>query len=124
MGGQLHLEIEPVQTLPQAVRGLDIVVTSGPILKQPKPLIQAGWLAPGSFASLVDFDSSWQGPAPREADKVATDALSQMRYYRQEGYFRETPEPYAELGEIVAGKKPGREAKGERTMGINLGLAL
>ena len=40
------------------------------------------------------------------------------------GYFQSTPEPYAELGEIVAGLKPGRERAEERTMAINLGLAL
>jgi ornithine cyclodeaminase/alanine dehydrogenase len=124
MGEHLHIDVEPVRTVSEAVRGLDIVVTSGPILKHPTPLIEAGWLSRGSFASLVDFDSSWQGAALREADKLATDDLSQMRYYRQEGYFRETPEAYADLGEIVAGKRPGRESDSERTMGINLGLAL
>ena len=124
MGEHLHIDVEPVRTVSEAVRGLDIVVTSGPILKHPTPLIEAGWLSRGSFASLVDFDSSWQGAALREADKLATDDLSQMRYYRQEGYFRETPEAYADLGEIVAGQKPGRESASERTMGINLGLAL
>jgi len=124
MGAQLEMDIEPVRALPDAVGGLDIVVTSGPILKQPKPLIQPGWLASGSFASLVDFDSYWQGAALREADKLATDDLAQMRYYREEGYFRDTPEAYADLGEIVAGKKPGRETEGERTVAINLGLAL
>jgi ornithine cyclodeaminase/alanine dehydrogenase len=117
MEERLGVEVEPV-------RGLDIVVTSGPILKNPTPPIEPGWLAPGSFASLVDFDSCWQGAALREMDKVATDDLAQMRYYRHEGYFRETPEAYADLGEIVAGKKPGRESASERTAGINLGLAL
>jgi ornithine cyclodeaminase/alanine dehydrogenase-like protein (mu-crystallin family) len=124
MGEQLHLDIEPVRTVPEAVKGLDIVVTSGPILKNPKPSIEPGWLAPGSFASLVDFDSYWQGAALREVDKLATDDLDQMRYYRQEGYFRETPGVYADLGEIVAGKKPGRESANERTASVNLGLAL
>ena len=124
MSEQLQVDIKPVKALSEAVRGLDIVVTSGPIVKNPKPLIEAGWLAPGSFASLVDFDSAWQGAALREADKLATDDLAQMGYYRREGYFRETPEAYADLGEIVARKKPGREADGERTMSINLGLAL
>ena len=124
MAVQLDLDIEPVKTLPEAVRDLDIVVTSGPILKNPQPLIEAGWLAPGSFASLVDFDSCWQGAALREGDKLATDDLAQMRYYRHEGYFRETPEAYADLGEIVAGTKPGRESESERTASINLGLAL
>ena len=124
MGPRLHVDIEPVETLPDAVRGLDIVVTSGPILKHPKPAIEAGWLAPGAFASLVDFDSYWQGAALRELDRLATDDLAQMSYYRREGYFRETPEPYADLGEIVAGKKPGRASASERTASINLGLAL
>jgi len=103
---------------------MDIVVTSGPILKHPSPPIEPGWLAPGSFASLVDFDSYWQGAAPREMDKLATDDVAQRRYYRQEGYFRGTPEPYADLGEIVARKKPGRESAGERTAAVNLGIAL
>lgn len=124
MGELLQLDIEPVQSLSAAVKGMDIVVTSGPILKNPNPAIEPGWLAPGSFASLVDFDSYWQGAALRELDKLATDDLAQMRYYRREGYFRETPEAYADLGEIVAGKKPGRETEDERTAGINLGLAL
>ncbi len=124
MGKQLGLEIEPVDDVSKAVKGLDMVVTSGPILKSPQPAIPAGWLARGSFASLVDFDSYWQGAALREADKLATDDLSQMRYYRQEGYFQDTPEPYADLGEIAVGKKPGRESDEERTIAINLGLAL
>jgi ornithine cyclodeaminase/alanine dehydrogenase-like protein (mu-crystallin family) len=124
MEAQLGVAVEPVRELATAVRDLDIVVTSGPILKRPTPRIAAGWLAPGGFASLVDFDSSWQGPALREVDKLATDDLAQMRYYRDDGYFRDTPEPYADLGQLVAGTRPGRERAEERTMTINLGLAL
>ncbi|MEX1247924.1 MAG: ornithine cyclodeaminase family protein [Anaerolineales bacterium] len=124
MGTQLGLDIEPVQSLPEAVKGMDVVITSGPILKNPKPAIEAGWLAKGAFASLVDFDSYWQGAALKEMDKLATDDLAQMRHYRQEGYFKETPEPYADLGEIAVGKKPGRQTDGERTAAVNLGLAL
>ena len=124
MKANLGLAVEVVQSLPEAVKGMDIVVTSGPILKNPQPAIEAGWLAPGGFASLVDFDSYWQGAALKEMDKVATDDLAQMRYYRQEGYFKETPQPYADLGEIAAGKKQGREADSERIAAINLGLAL
>jgi ornithine cyclodeaminase/alanine dehydrogenase len=124
MKAELGLDIEAVTQLPQAVKGMDIVVTSGPILKHPTPAIEAGWLAPGAFASLVDFDSYWQGAALKEMDKISTDDLAQMRYYRGEGYFKETPEAYADLGEIAAGKKPGRENPSERIAAINLGLAL
>lgn len=124
MSVALSLDVEPVKRLPEAVKGLDMVVTSGPILKNPRPLIEPRWLAPGAFASPVDFDSYWRGGALREINKLATDDLAQMRYYRQEGYFKDTPEPYADLGEVAAGLKPGRESAEERTMSMNLGLAL
>ncbi|MCD6405294.1 MAG: ornithine cyclodeaminase family protein [Planctomycetes bacterium] len=124
MGAMLGLEIEVVDKPEKAVKGLDIVVTSGPILKHPNPAIEPGWLSQGAFASAVDFDSYWQGPALAEADKIATDDVSQMDYYRTVGYFAQTPEPYADLGEIAAGKKPGRESDAERTIAVNLGLAL
>jgi ornithine cyclodeaminase/alanine dehydrogenase len=124
MSELLQVDVECVDTPRDAVVGSDLVVTSGPILKDPDPLIDADWLSEGAFASPVDFDSYWKGGALRQADKLATDDLSQMKYYREVGYFRDTPEPYADLGEIVAGKKPGRESAEERTVSINLGLAL
>ena len=120
----VQAEIEIVNNPKEAVADLDLVVTSGPILKNPDPVIEAGWLSEGSLASPVDFDSYWKGEALRQADKLATDDISQMGYYREAGYFKETPQPYADLGEIVAGKQPGRENDRERTICINLGLAL
>jgi ornithine cyclodeaminase/alanine dehydrogenase-like protein (mu-crystallin family) len=124
MSSRLHLDIEPVKEVAAAVKNMDIVVSSGPILKHPNPAIEGDWLSPGAFASPVDFDCSWQGSALRQANKLATDDHRQMSYYRQEGYFKDTPEPYADLGEIVSGRKPGRESEEERTASINLGLAL
>lgn len=124
MGHLLGLNIEVVREPRNAVKGMDIVVTSGPIVKNPNPVIEKGWLEEGSFASPVDFDSYWKGEALKEADKLATDDISQMNYYRKSGYFKDTPEPYADLGEIVIGKKPGRESEDEKTISINLGIAL
>ncbi len=124
MGSQLELEIEAVTSVFHAVRDTDIVVTSGPVLKEPAPTIEAGWLAEGGFACLLDFDCYWKRDAFREVGKLATDDIVQMLYYRQEGYFREVPEPYADLGEIVAGIKSGRGSDKEKTMTINLGLGL
>lgn len=124
MGEALQLEIEVVDHPKAAVAGLDLVVTSGPILKHPTPAIEAGWLSPGAFACPVDFDSYWQGPALAEADRIATDDLEQLRYYRGEGYFGSTPEPYADLGQLAAGLLPGRQREDERLFCINLGLAL
>ena len=88
------------------------------------PAIEVDWLSEGAFASPVDFDSYWQGAALNQADKLATDDHGQMKYYREAGYFKETPQPYADLGEIVTGQKAGRESDNERIISINLGLAL
>ncbi|MFZ4694815.1 MAG: ornithine cyclodeaminase family protein [Verrucomicrobiia bacterium] len=124
MSPVVGVDIEVVRTPKEAVVGMDLVVTSGPILKHPSPVIEAGWLGEGGFASPVDFDSYWKGDALRQADKLVTDDTAQMEYYRSVGYFKDTPRPYADLGEIVAGKKAGRQTPQERTICVNLGIAL
>jgi ornithine cyclodeaminase/alanine dehydrogenase len=124
MRGRFGLDVEVVGHPREAVSDLDLVVTSGPILKRPSPTIEAGWLSPGAFGCALDFDSYWQGGALAEADRLATDDIGQMDYYRQVGYFQSTPQPYADLGEIVNGEKPGRESDDERAICVNLGLAL
>ncbi len=108
----------------QAVEELDLIVTAGPILHKPHATIQAGWMKPGAFASLVDFDSYWAGAAMKETTKFCTDDVPQLEHYRRIGYFQDIPPIYASVGELVAGKKHGRENATERTMTCNLGLAL
>ena len=121
---ELGLEVVVVDEPRQAVSGCDLVVTAGPILKQPHATIQAGWLDPGAFASLVDFDSYWDGAALNEVDKFCTDDIPQLEHYRAAGYFQEIPPVHADLGELVTGAKAGRESATERTVACNLGLAL
>jgi ornithine cyclodeaminase/alanine dehydrogenase-like protein (mu-crystallin family) len=108
----------------RAVDEADIVVTAGPILKKPHATIRSGWLSPGAFASLVDYDSYWHEDAFREIDKFVTDDVPQLEHYRKMGYFQNIPPIYADLGELVTGKKLGRENARERIMCCNLGLAI
>ncbi len=108
----------------EAVSGLDLVVTAGPILRKPHATIKAGWLSEGAFASMVDSDTYWHGDALREADKFLTGDISQLEHYREIGYFQDIPSIYADLGELASGKKKGREGDEERTIICNLGLAI
>jgi ornithine cyclodeaminase/alanine dehydrogenase len=124
IAGDLGLTVTPVTTPREAVTGCDLVVTAGPILKQPHQTIKAGWLDQGAFASLVDFDSYWEPAAMKEVDKFCTDDLKQFAYYKSVGYFQDVPPIHADLGELVAGLKLGRESEAERTIACNLGLAL
>ncbi len=124
MNERLGLETIPVHTPREAVRGCDMVVTAGPILKKPHCTIQAGWMDAGAFASLVDFDSYWHPDAMTETAKFCTDDTLQLYYYKEAGYFQNIPEVHADLGELVTGERVGRESAEERTMTANLGLAL
>jgi ornithine cyclodeaminase/alanine dehydrogenase-like protein (mu-crystallin family) len=118
------LEVEVVSEPRKAVEGSDIVVTAGPILKHPQPTIDAGWLKEGGFACPLDFDSYWKPEAMMAVDKFCTDDIGQLMYYQTVGYFSGIPEIHADLSEIVLGNKSGRESDGERTMSMNLGVAI
>jgi ornithine cyclodeaminase/alanine dehydrogenase len=124
MSAKLGVEIIGVKEPKAAVVESELVVSSGPILKHPTPAIQKDWLQAGAFGSAVDFDSYWTAGALAQMDRISTDDHAQFEYYKSVGYFQTTPTPYADLGEIVAGIKPGRQSKNERTLAINLGLAM
>jgi ornithine cyclodeaminase/alanine dehydrogenase-like protein (mu-crystallin family) len=124
MSAKLGLEIISASSPRQAVENSELVVTSGPILKHPNPTIEAGWLQAGAFASAVDYDSYWKPEALAEIDLLVTDDLNQTAFTRASGYFANTPEPACDLGQIVAGLHTGRTSPTQRTMAMNLGLAM
>ncbi len=124
MRSRFDFEVIGVKEPRQAVEESDLVVTSGPILPDPQPTIQKDWLKPGGFGSAVDYDSYWSGDALRQMDRICIDDIPQFDDHRSAGYFKQTPEPYAALGELVAGSKPGRQNAQERTLAMNLGLAM
>jgi len=120
----LDVTVKTVRYPRDAVEGADIVVTAGPILKEPKPTIEASWLMPGSFVCTLDFDSYLTPEAFRAADKFFTDDLEQFKYYKKVGYFKETPEPIGDLGDLLAGRLIGRKDQEQRIVCANLGLAI
>jgi ornithine cyclodeaminase/alanine dehydrogenase len=124
MQKQTKLNIRIVGSPEEAVRNSDIIVTAGPILKDPDPAIEGDWLKPGVFASPVDFDSYFKKSAFESCDKFVTDDREQCLYYKSLGYFQHIPEIYADLGEIAADIKPGREDAREKIICANLGLTM
>ncbi len=124
MEGKCGFEVVPVSGPREAVEGVDVVVTAGPSPKEPTPYLREEWLKAGAMAAPVDYMGAWEGALAAKGDKLITDDHGQMDYYRSKGYFADVPKPYADLGEIVAGKKPGRESADERTMSILMGIAV
>jgi ornithine cyclodeaminase/alanine dehydrogenase len=124
MTEKFGLTVKPVRSPREAVQGSDVIVTAGPILKNPDPAISRNWVSDGVLACPIDFDSYWKPEAMHSMQKFCTDDAEQLLYYKSTGYFKDIPSIHAELAEIVLGQKPGREREDERIMSMNLGLAI
>lgn len=103
-----------------ALEGMDIVITSTPVVPRTPPFLDAAWLAPGSFTSMVDLGLSWHPEPLRALDRVVTDDLSQAGSEKLV-----YPAPYdGEIADLVAGTRPGRERPDQRTALVFAGIGL
>jgi alanine dehydrogenase len=110
----------------EMIEHADVVVTAIPIVTEPKPPLHAGMLKEGSLAVSLDYDSAWDSPAMKECDKFVSDDIDQLLATKEEGiYFSGIPDPiYADLGELAAGVKPGRQSEREKIFSMNMGIAV
>ena len=120
---ELGLEITPCDGVESAVDGVDMILTATQRLKE--PLVRDEWFKPGCLGFGLEASRAWHGDAILGADKFITDSWDQTVHFYEQGAFPNgLPELYAELGEVVAGVKPGRDSQEERILAINIGLAL
>jgi len=120
----------PVDSAKEAAEGSDIVITCTP---SPEAFIDGTWLKKGCHVSAIGADTG----AKRElmtsviekCDKLVVDFIPQafvtgdFRIPKEEGVITEE-DIYAELGQIVAGKKEGRTSPDEVTLFKATGLAI
>ncbi|HET6520524.1 MAG TPA: ornithine cyclodeaminase family protein [Geminicoccaceae bacterium] len=117
----LGLAAEAVADPRDAVTGLDIVITSVPSAPGLVPFLNPDWLAPGSFAALVDLGRSW---LPEGLGRIGRRAVDDHEQTAQGGGKLAYRGPFdADLTELAAGLKPGRQSADERAMFIFQGLA-
>ncbi|NQU09689.1 ornithine cyclodeaminase family protein, partial [bacterium] len=121
-----QLEFRACPTPAAMIDGADVVVSAIPIVTQPQPPLVAGQLRAGGLAVSLDYDSAWTSAAMRECDKFCSDDVAQLLGTKAHGvYFAGIPDTiYADLGELAAGAKPGRENDRERVFAMNMGIAV
>lgn len=124
MEGKLGVDIIACKDPRVVVENSDIVVTATPILKKPKPVVEAEWVKRGSLAVPLDFDSYWKPEAIKSMDKIYTDDKEQLFYYKTLGYFKAIDRVEGEISEVILGKVPGRTSDDEKIMSMNLGVAV
>ncbi|HLJ68442.1 MAG TPA: ornithine cyclodeaminase family protein [Chloroflexota bacterium] len=113
----------------EALAGADIVVEATRLTK-PEVLLRTDWVGPGTLVVPYGTVSAVELSLTSIMDKVVVDDWGQatvgpfgaLRRHVDEGLLtRENL--HAELGEIVAGKRPGRESAEERILFWHRGLA-
>ena len=104
----------------------DVVVTAIPIVEDPSPELDAGVLQRGALAVSLDYDSVWTSAAMRSCDKFCADDVPQLLATKEHGvYFGGIPAAiHADLGDLAAGTRPGRESEDERIFSMNMGIAV
>ena len=118
-----------VATASEAVMDMDIVVTTTP---SASPVVLRDWVSPGTHINAIGADAAGKqelDPTILRVAKVVVDDWAQASHSGEinvplsKGEI--TPEMiYGSLGEIVAGKKPGRENPEEITVFDSTGLII
>ncbi len=126
---ELLIHVSAVRDLSQAVRMSDVCVTCTPT-KQ--PYIYRSDVGPGTFIAAVGADNEEKqelDPQLIAAGKVVVDNLDQcaaigdLKLALKKGLMT-TADVHAELGEVIAGWKPGRESSDEVIIFDSTGTAL
>lgn len=112
------------------VRGADIVVEASR-LNEPTPLLKTQWIKPGAFVVPYGTMSAVELSLTDIMDKMVVDDWGQckgsmfgsLRAHVESGKLSEQT-LHAELGEIVAGQKTGRENDNETILFWHRGLSL
>lgn len=129
MSDELRVRVEAAPDLRRAARESDVCVTCTP---SRRPILMRDDVRPGTFVAAVGADN----PTKQEIDprlmasgKIVVDVLAQcaaigdLHHALAAGAVAEG-DVYAELGEIVAGRKPGRTSEAEIVIFDSTGTAL
>jgi ornithine cyclodeaminase/alanine dehydrogenase len=121
-----RLKFTPCDAAPEIAHDADVIVTAIPIVTKPQPPLDAGLLKSGGLAVSLDYDSAWTSAAMKQCGKFVCDDTGQLLSTQEHGvYFGGIPKKvYADLGELAAGLKKGRENAKERIFSLNMGIAV
>lgn len=118
-------KIQVAATAREAVEGVDLIVTATAMFKEPAALVRREWVRPGALVAPLEVDRAIDPRLLAEADLFVVDDWEQTKAFQVMGCFPEgLPTVAVELGEIVAGRKPGRTRADQLIVAMNVGLSI
>lgn len=126
----LGKEVKALDNWHDTVVGADIVVEASRLV-EPTPLLKTDWIKPGAFVVPYGTMSAVEITLTDIMAKMVVDDWGQckggpfgsLREHVNQGKLSEET-LHAEMGQIVAGLKPGRESEGETNLFWHRGLSL
>lgn len=130
MSQEIEAEFHPCKTVEEAVTNADIVVTT--TIGRRGPIVKKEWIKPGTHIAAIGADMPDKQELYSDIFSVAKvvddsiDAASkngETHHALEDGVIKKE-DIYAEIGEIILGKKPGRVNDEEITLFDTVGMAI
>ena len=130
MSDQLDKQVLGKETTEETIRDADIIIDGSRLLEH-KVLVKDEWVKPGPHIQAYGAVLSVEPTIPFPVDKMVVYEWGQCQkseYGQFAGLMQAgelgTEHIYSEIGEIVAGIKPGRESQYERILFWHKGFAI
>jgi ornithine cyclodeaminase/alanine dehydrogenase-like protein (mu-crystallin family) len=124
VGKNYEINVQAVDSTEAALKGADIVVSA---TTTSTPFVKDAWLGEGITAYSIGKNQEMEGKVYKNADKFIVDSWvhcrnkSDMQRMLKENFLSEK-DLYAELPELLSGKKPARQSERERIFIRAIGL--
>lgn len=124
MKTELGLNVTPRKSYQETVEGADIVCT---VTIADEPLVRREWLKKGSLIISVGSYQELEPEVVLSSEKIVVDNWAQTSHRGElaklvEAGVIEEKNIHAEIGEILAGTKKGRERGNENILAVHIGL--
>ncbi len=130
MSEQLGKPVAVKATVEETVRDADIIIDASRLVTA-EVLVKDAWVKPGALIQPYGVEQSVESSLPLTVDKMVVDDWNQCQkseYGQFAGMIRagalRAEHIHGEIGEIVAGRKPGRESPRERILFWHKGFAI
>jgi alanine dehydrogenase len=120
MSAKLGIPVKEVESVEDAVKGVDILVTATP---SAQPYVKAEWIGNGTHITSIGSDRHGKQELQEAVYKKAKLVTDWREPALEKGLFS-SEDIYAEIGEIIAGTKKGRENDQEITIFDSSGIGL
>jgi len=124
IGKEYSLNVRPVESTEEALKGADVVVSA---TTTSTPFVNESWLGAGITVYSIGKNQEMESDVYKKSDKFVVDSWlhcknkSDMQRLLKENFLSEK-DLYAELPELLSGKKSGRESDKERIFVRAIGL--